>query len=376
MTCALRLGIVSCVLWASPLLANQADVAERKASAQELFVAGEYEDAAGALEHLLADYPDDPDILRRLAAVAAAQGDLDSANALIEKAFALAPEDGDIQLARAYILLWRGDLVAARRQAKDLALDRPEYPGLLEFESSLRGALASRKLKLKSLQSGAAVSEARFARGRADRWTTQHVAAGLGWGGGAKATLVIEREERSAVDTQVRARADFPVGTDRLFLTGSVTPKPDFRASWHLGVGGEIQVRPAGHLLLDAGIADYRDSRIVKLHAGYRHRFSPRLSATASTIHLLGGGEAYRFGAVGRVEFAPHSRTQIFALVSRYPDTELDGTRQLSAAAAGVRFGLSDALALRISGGHESRASSYDRSHIGLDLIWVIGDGR
>jgi YaiO family outer membrane protein len=376
MISARRLLIVPVALLAAPVLAIEPTRWPDRETAQLAYVSGDYTASKQTLETLLAANPDDPDLLRRLAAVDAAMGDLASARKSIDRALSLAPDDGDIQLARAYILLWSNEITAAHRQAEELAASRPEYPGLAEFSVSLDRVQETRALKLRSLHAGTSLSNADFSAGQTQTWFTQRAAAAVSWAVSSGASLEIEREDREQTDTQFRGRVDLPLSSDRIFITASVTPNPDFRSNWSIGAGGEIAHGDSGELLLDASFAEYSSNDVVALGAGYRHRFSAKFSASARTIHLFGGGEDYRLGGVLRADYTRTDLPDLFAIIASYPDTEIDGTRQLRAIAGGAMFALSDSLQLRISGEYESRESSYKRTAIGIDLSWRPGGQR
>lgn len=360
-------------LAAAPVLANEPASVPDRETAQRAYVAGDYVSARQLLEALLVANPDDPDLLRRLAAVEAALGDLAGARNSINRALSLAPDDGDIKLARANILLWSNELAEARREAEELSASRPDYPGLREFYASLQRAQDSQALRLRSLHIGTSVSDVEFATGRSQSWFTQRAAVAITWAGNSGATLGIEHEERQQSDTRIHGRVDLPISSDRIFITAGVTPNPDFRASWNIGAGSEIAIGSAGDFLIDASFAEYRSDDVVALGAGYRHRFMPELAVTARTINLFGGGADYRFGGALRVDYTPAHAPEFFAIIASYPDTEIDGTRQLRAVAAGTMMSLSDNLQLRFSGEYESRKSSYERASVSFDLSWLFG---
>lgn len=376
MSYARLLLVLPVTLVTAPVLANEPARSPDRDTAQEAYVSGDYAASRQILEALLAASPDDPDLLRRLAAVDAALGDLESARKSIDRALSLAPGDGDIQLARANILLWSNELPEARRQAKELSATRPGYPGLQEFQASLERVEASQALRLRSLHAGTSVSDAEFASGQGQSWYTQRAAAAVTWAGNSTASLEIEREERDQTDTLIRGRVNLPVSSDRVFITASLTPNPDFRSNWSIGAGGEISLDGSGYLLVDASFAEYRSDDVVALGAGYRHRLSPEFAATARTIHLFGGGEKYRLGGVLRADYTPTDLPDFFAILASYPDTEIDGTRQLKAVAGGAVIALSNSLQLRLSGEYESREASYKRTAFGVDLSWLFGGQR
>jgi len=343
-------------------------------SVQEAYVARDFERAERILRRLLAEHPDDADLLRRLAAVQAALDDLDAAQATIDRAIVLAPDDPDIQLARANILFWRGRLAEAHAQSDQIVVEYPDYPGLDRLVTSLRQTRRDRALRLQSLGIGTSLSDAAFASGSSQTWYAQRGSISAQWGAGNAVTLDIEREERLATDTRISGRIDLPDASNRYFVTGSVAPNADFRENWSIGGGAEIAFSDTSTLQIDGRFSEYRSDDVVAFGAGLRQRLSPALELSAKSIHLFGGGESYRLGGAIRADYH-HSRfPEAFVILASYPDAEVDGTRQLRAVAGGVRFALSEKVALGVTGEFESREESYERAAISVDLRWRIGE--
>jgi YaiO family outer membrane protein len=356
---------------ALPALA-QVSAGDREA-VQEAYVAGDYVRAEQLLTGLLAESPDDPDLLRRLAAVQAAKGDLRLAKATIDRAYGLAPMDLDIQLTRANILYWRGKIAEAELQAGQIAQRHPDYPGLDTLRQSLRQAKEARRLRLRSLGAGAALSDARFASGASQTWYVQRGSVSAQWDEGRSASLDIEREERLATDIHIAGRLDIADGRNRFFLSGTVTPNPDFRETWSLGGGGELGLGKHSTLLLDGRFAEYTGDDVAALGVGVRQSLSSRLQISVRSIHLFGGGDDYRFGGALRADYSHPRFADFFAIVASYPDVENDGAQQLRAVALGARRSLSDRLTLGFTSEFESRENSYERTAFSLDLRWRIG---
>jgi hypothetical protein len=190
-----------------------------RAAVQAAYVAGDHARAEQMVTALLERSPQDPDLLRRLAAVQAAKGDLGAAQATIDRAYGLAPRDPDIQLARANILFWRGRYAEAGRQADLMASQHPDYPGLQRLKASLSGAMDARRFRLRSADIGGSVSDASFAFGSRQTWYVQRGSVAAQWGDGRSASLGIEREERLVTDTQIAGRIDIAGGRHRFFVT-------------------------------------------------------------------------------------------------------------------------------------------------------------
>ena len=368
-------GMAACIAASAlaPAALAQALMVDREA-AHQAYVAGDFHRAGLILRDLLKETPDDPDLLRRLAAVQAASNDLGAAQVTIDRAISLAPGDPDIQLARANILFWRGRVSEAQAQADQISSRYPGYPGLDRLAASLQQAKSDRQLRLQSIGVGASVSNASFASGTGQTWYVQRGTVAARWGTGNIAAFEIEREERLTTDTRLSGRIDLPNGKNRYFLTGGITPNADFRENWNMGGGAELAVGQSSTLLVDGRFAEYRSDDVVALGAGLRRQLSPTLDLTARSIHLLGGGEDYRLGGSLQADYRHPRLPAMFAIVASYPDAEIDGTRQLRAVAAGTRFALSEKLVLGLTGEFESREDSYERFAISLDLRWRFGE--
>ena len=347
-------------------------VQDARQAAQSAYEAGQYDESRAILVRMLGENPDDPDLLRRLAAVGSACDNRPASQRLIDRAHTLAPRDADIELARANILLWRGAIAEARVVADMVRLASPDYPGLSQFDRAAERAADNRRVQLRSVSVGVSVSQVDFRGGNRADWNVQRIGASVGQRQGALLSLNAEREDRGPVDTRLAGRFDFRSGEARLFVSGSVTPGANFREDWSLGAGGELPAGDATTILLDGRYARYRVADVGVVGAGIRQVIGPRLSLTGRSIHLFGGGKDYRLGGSLRADYESEQGPGFFALVASYPDTEANNTRQVRAVAGGVRFALGTNWVLRAAGEYENRADSYERLAAGIDLTWVL----
>ncbi|MEN7536297.1 DUF6584 family protein [Aurantiacibacter flavus] len=324
-------------------------------------VAGDFAQAREGLEALLAKYPDDPDLLRRLASVRAAQGDLDDAQRLVDRALALAPQDLDIQLARANILFWRGERLASQHQAEAIASVAPDYPELDSLWAKLAQREDQQGVRLTALTFGGGVSDIAFDNRAGETWFSQDASVGFSLGGNTGASLAVEREERATTDVRVSARLDQRLGQHLAYVSGSVVPNADFRESWSIGTGGEVALSNRLTALVDMRYADYRERTVFALQPGLRFAFDDATSVTARAINLLGGGEDYRLGGSLQLNYRPEGRLGGFVVLASYPDVEEDGVRQLRSAAGGLSVPLGKGFTLTTVGAYEDREGSYRR---------------
>lgn len=344
-----------------------------RTSAQVAYEAGDFAMARRILEALVAASPQDPDLLRRLAAAQAADGDLTAAQKSIDAALSLAPGDPDIQLARANILLWRGNFPEARASAAELARQRPDYPGLSDLDAAVGTAERAARLRLQSAAVGASLSQARFASGGETAWSVQQAAVVLGWDEGKRASFEIEREDRGAVDTRLSGRIDWPADDHALYLSASATPAADFREDWSLGGGGEVRISERTRLLAGLRYAAYSGDDVGILRLGVRRQLSDAVNLTGEAVQLFGGGADYRVGGSVRADYVPSEGASLFAVAASYPDTEVDGTRQLHSAAIGTAIPLGSGLSLRFTGEYENRKDSYERTSVNVGISWSLG---
>ena len=358
---------------ASPSIASEKDDLVTLTNAQEAYASADFGRARELLLALLETDPDNPDLLRRLAASEAALGNLEQAQSIIDRASKLAPEDADIQIAKANLLYWRGEYRAADELSLRLAKRHPEYPGLDKLRESLIRVQKARSANLRSLGIGGSISKATFASGSTQTWAVQRVSGSIGWDESSTATLELEREDRLTSDVRVLGRVDLPMGGDRLYLAAGATIEPDFRETWAVGAGIEMAIGSQNWLLVDGRFAEYRSDDVVALGAGLRHSLGESIQLTAKSIHLLGGGDTYRLGGSLRGDYNVNSGISVFALAASYPDAEVDGTRQLRAVAGGSTIQISKSLILRVVGEYENRKNSYERTSVGLSLNWICG---
>ncbi|WP_170005639.1 tetratricopeptide repeat protein [Pseudopontixanthobacter vadosimaris] len=284
-------ALLAALLLAQPALAQPALVqsrGEEREAAQEAYGAGYFAEAEAILRRLLEKAPADADLLRRLANVQAAQGDLAGAQETIDRALALAPADLDVQLARANILAWRGRTGDARAQADAIALAQPDYPGLADAQNFIARQQQARSIRLFSAGIGAGISRVEFPGGSGDTWTMASGAIAASLTPAVRAVLEVEHERRALSDTRLALRADMLRQTSgSLFISGSVTPSPDFRESWSVGVGGEEALGTQSTLLLDGRYAAYRGDDVFVARLGVRQTLGKSLALSARTINLF-----------------------------------------------------------------------------------------
>lgn len=358
------------LLWTAPAQAQQS-VAE----AQAALANGEAERAVAMFDALLAQSPDDADLLRRLATAQAAAGDLDRALLTIDRARSIAPNDNDILLARARILMWQGRVNEARVQADGVRAAVPDYPDLAEFDAALdaRQATGAADATRVTLSIGAALSDVRPVAGPSRRWKSATVAGAVRIDDRTTISGAIEYEKRLQADVRASMRYDRSVNGADFYAAIAAVPEADFREQWSVAAGGTVAVASDWTLLLDARYARYSTTSILAVQPGIRYRPVPGLALTAQAINLFEQDGTHRLGGALRGDYDFGDERSIFATAARYPDTEAGITRQVRSLAIGGALPIAPNAMLRVSIGDESRKASYRRQSVALGLSWRFG---
>lgn len=349
--------------------AAQAQQADPREQAQDAFRRGDHERARAILLEQLAREPRDADLLRRLASVEAASGDLSAALAAIDRAAAIAPRDLDIRLAQANILFWSGAVADARAEADAIARIDPAYPELDQLQARLRPSPAQSaeddRIGLQALYLSAGLSRIAFdGRDTHQTWTNQGAALGLRLGRVGTATFSVEREARARSDTRFAARFDRRIEGGSYYLEAGFVPDADFRETWKVAVGGEAALASHVDGFLDVRVADYATGTIVVVEPGIRVALAPRWSLDARAINLFGGNEDHRIGGSGRLAYQSQAGPTAFVSLATYPDAEIDGVRQLRSAAFGLGWPVARNVTISAIGVHEDREASYRRNSL------------
>lgn len=364
------IGLVS-----APLAAQEPVVTrtEKLDIAAEARAEGDFDRARQILLPMIAAFPDDPDLLRRLAMIEAGAGRLDLAMDRIDKAVRLAPDDLDVALARAFILLWREDAKEAGRAAAAISARDPDYPELDQLKAALARQERTGNLRPRSLFIATGVSDITAANGFGQIWNNQTVGAAFDAFKDNTITLGVMREERAAIDTRVSARVDRRIADGFVYLAATAVPSPDFQERWSVGVGGELRATEGVTALADLRVADYTTGTIIALQPGMRIALDRDFALTGRAINIVGGGVGFRLGGSARLDYGRERETSLFLIAASYPDAEADGVRQLRSLAGGVRFPITDTVALAAAGSYENRDESYERSAGTLTLTYRFG---
>ena len=366
--------ILALVLTSAPICAQaqsaRSDGTDAAAAARD---AGDYDQAREILQSLLREYPEDADLLRRLAMVEAGDENLDRAIQHVDAATRLAPDDIDIALARAYILYWRGDTGEATEIAAGIEAREPGYPDLAALQDALTQDARRNGPRLRALSIASDLSDITLRNGTSRTWNSQNVVAAFDLSQSDTASLTLNREDRGPVDYRLGARIDHRLGNGSWFVAATAVVEPDFQESWSLAGGGELIAARGVTGLLDMRVAQYDTGTIVAVQPGVRLDVGRDVSITARAINIFGGEEDYRLGSSLRLDYRPERGASLFAIAASYPDAEADDVRQLRSFAAGFAAPLGELLSVTAATSYEDRDNSYRRWAGTLALTYRFG---
>lgn len=326
------------------------------------------------LEGAAAAHPSDSDLLRRLAAAYAAEGQLDRAQQAIDRAARLAPRDNDVALARANILLWRGALADAETQAGAVAAADPQYPGLAEFRSAAATAHAARGVRIAAISVDAGIAGVSFPRRGGETWTRQSGTVVLGLSPRDTLAGAVEVEQRIRTDTRLSAELAHRIPGGYVAAALAVTPHADFRERWSVRLGGQVDIAPRVAVVADAKLATYTAVTVVAIGAGLEFRPAPDVTIKAMTINLMGGGSGYRLGGSLRAAYQPEGKPGVFVSAAEYPDAEAGDIRRLRSFAVGAIVPIDRRWTLRVTAEDDRRQGSYRRRAVTVGFGWRFGE--
>jgi len=339
--------------------------------AQQALEQGAPDTAIAGYQALLAERPDDPDLLRRLAVAQAAAGRYDAAITTIDRAAALAPDDYDIRLARARILLWSGRVGAARKEAQVVRRAAPDYPDLAGVEQAI--AAAEQTPRRAGIAIAGSLADVDIGGGD-QTWKT----LGATLYGNLDRNLVgaagVEWERRRVTDTRLNAALTWlrPYGEFRASIGG--TPQADFRDRWSIGAGADLRLTRNAVLIGDIRRSQYDGLNVVAATPGIRFETRARDRAlTLRWINIFRSDGDYQTGVSGRIDAELGGDRRVYLGAATYPDTEAGITRQVRSGFVGGALPIGDRLALGLTAEYERREQSYTRKAISLSLTWRFG---
>lgn len=332
-------------------------------AAEDALVTGDAERAVELLRALVADSPEDSDLLRRLAVAQAAAGRLDEALSTIDLAARIAPNDYDVRLQRARILTWLGLYPEAEAEAARIVAAAPGYPELDAVVAAIDAARGSAK-QTERAPVGASVSfqssHISFDSGSADDWSGLRASASVRLRSALAISAAAEWEKRRQTDVRASVRFDARAGGGSWFAVAAVTPNADFRETWSLTAGGTYPVAESLEVLLDARYADYDENSVGVLQPGVRYRATDRAALSVRWINLA-DERSYKHGISGRLDWNWRDNGNLYAGAATYPDTEAGVTRQVKSLFAGAVYPLDEGMTLRAAAEYDRRSDSYRR---------------
>lgn len=326
--------------------------------AAEAARAGDLARARALVDERLAERSDDADALLLAGNLALREGRLEDAERALDRAAAIAPAYPDVFAARARLRLRRGDAPGARRE-----LARARSLGSAEVDE-----IARRIDRL----------------GAARRWTiaVQHavsdVSGGQTWhdtlltvartGARVVTTVELERSQRFGLhDERLQFRADVPLRGGSAYAGVVATIDPEFRESWGLRAGGELQATDRLDLTIDGRFS--RFGRIDTESVGLGARVwtaSHRAFAHLSLLNFWDEFGRYRAGVALRGAADLSAAVQLLGGYARYPETLAAVTQRTDAAHVGVVWRMSDHHVMRLTAEHEERRNAFRRDTLSL----------
>ncbi len=233
-----------------------APVAAQSATADSLWVAGNFPAAQRAYEQKLHDDPGYVRALYRLAVLASWRGGLDSALALLADAREIEPADPDVRLYQAKMFAWKGDYSAAVVRYDSLLAERPDnrdarFGRAQAWAWSGRYQKADRELRAlverdpKDAEALVALAQLRQWQGRTDE--AAHFAL---------MALAVAPEDRSAREVQAQVRA---LRRPRLEIGLGYSHDSDRNNALWQTVATSMMVGPGLRAFAGAGVMELRD---------------------------------------------------------------------------------------------------------------------
>ncbi len=330
-------------------------------------LAGDAEQAARALERVVAAQPANSDAWIQLGLALLALDRLDAAEAAFERTLALAPDYQDARVGMARIAQRRGDRAAALA-----ALDRIAAPG--EEARAFRAQLERDEVGPApgwsiDLDIGYAWVEDGQPDWKEGAFRVRRAADGLAFTGTLEAS---RRFERTDVYGELRMDGRLSPVVDYHLLAGA-TPGADFRPRCQIGGGLAWRVTAGSSptvLRLDARHADYRAGAITTLNPSIEQYLADgRVWLTGQWINLFDAqSDQHRMGWLGRLDVMANERLRLFGGLADAPDLSEGVAVDVFSLFGGFVWQASDDIALRLSVARDDRASGPDRTSLTIGL--------
>lgn len=351
------LGVLVALIAASPALAQDTPYA----AAVEARLAGDARRAVALLQTVVAQDPKNSDAQVQLGLAQLALGALERAEHAFTAALAIAPEYADARIGLARVAQRRGEWSLA---LDALALIDPANPDAAILRTQLTQSQTAPQWEL-----GMEASYSSLSRPQSD-W--QEAAMQLRKQAGTTTLAArIEYARRFAIDdVYLEGMIEQRISPGaRGYVVVGATIDPDFRPQWQVGAGGSLRVR-GGHnatvLTLDSRQARFASGDVQSLAVGVEQYIGGGAWLTGRWINLFDERGTRRSGYLVRGDVQVSDPVRLFAGYSEAPDTDEGQVVAVRSLFGGAAIDIGPATSLRISIGHEDRATGFDRTQFGL----------
>ena len=349
---------------------------------------GDYESALQAFDRALAVAPDYIELYIARARVLGFAGRIDEGMAVLDGVLANTPSSSSARAMRGRLLYYRGDVAAA---AEDFSIALEIDPtntmaqsGLVDAQNALQSRSADNDLQARSAVDAWRVdmSYARSTFGRAARkpWQEKTVRLEHAISTDVSAHLQVRDARRGAqVDQEYQGGMNVKLTPGvGLYVNLGATPHTDFLPRWHFESGATWQVREgladewmgATVLNLDGRLRHYPTGNTINVNPGMtQYLFGGDAWATATWLNGVDTAtDKHLPGWAVRGDWQGHDRLKMFAGYANAP--EVDGGRKVGVTSefVGVTVKLMDNLDATAALSQERRKQSYTRNEATLSL--------
>lgn len=365
-------------------------------------------------------FPNNIDVLIRLAFVRGYLGEYEAALEATEKGLNIEPRNIELKLARSRILAWAGRYGEAERLANVIIAEKPgsseafAVKGRIEYYQGKLGPARSNFVKALSIDPNNAEAKAGYAdvaramgaspadtdtgaRGAVQRW---RIDTGYLHSVFSRVPTEDWRESFFRIEhtlptgTSLSFRVDnsrrfddtetaFGAGVAqrispavRVYLEGTAAPDAVFLPRWTVAAGGNFRLFNSGGFFNATSLIGtlrhkhYATGDIQDISLGLEQYFlDGRLWITGKGIRTFDRETGSRMtGWYGRLDWQVATRLRLYAGLSRAPETEGGITTDTKSNFGGLAIGLSPNVNLNVDLAREDRENSYIRTVYGMGL--------
>ena len=323
------------------------------AGALRLGYDGQAEAGLALIRPIVAENPQDVDVLMLEARLLAWAGHYDQARQAIATLLTAHPDNADIQVLAGDIAWYGGDITGARQRYQAALSLAPDYgDARLGLER-----VAAADTKRWRIDSGLDVSW--FGPRKLKQWQDASLRVGYAWSDDTELHVAGEQDHRfSMIDRSVE------VGADHRFLPWlrgaaavAVTPAASFLPRQRFNLGSSVRLRDdkggwdATWLSLDWQSARYRSGTVSYIAPGLQqYLWDGQVWLTGRALRVIDENNRMHWGGEGRADWQVMDRFRLFAGYSSAPETDDNITAYTSSRFAGLVAGLTSDVDLTLAG--------------------------